>query len=147
MAITATNSTTQAQAADPSSALSSATAATSTLGKDAFMKLLVAQISHQDPLKPMDDTAFVSQLAQFSALEQMNNVSSSLDRLTASSELTQGAALSGRTITYQLDDNSDPVTGVVGKVTVDKGTAMLDVNGVSVPLSAVQEIDPPGAGA
>ena len=138
----------------PQAATSSSTTSTSgtsstnmNLTANDFITMMVTQLQNQDPLNPTDNNQWMSQLAQFSALEQMNNVSSSLDRLTASSELTQGAALSGRTITYQLDGNSDPVTGVVGKVTVDKGTALLDVNGVSVPLSAVQEIDPPGAGA
>src|SRR5687768_9545086 len=58
-------------------------AASGALGKDAFMKLLVAQISHQNPLKPMDDTAFVSQLAQFSALEQTMGINTRLDQLSA----------------------------------------------------------------
>jgi len=60
-------------------ALTSATQGQQSLGKDDFMKLLVAQISHQDPLKPMDDTAFVSQLAQFSSLEQTMGINQRLD--------------------------------------------------------------------
>lgn len=51
----------------------------SDLDKMAFLKLLVAQLQHQDPLNPMDDTAFVSQLAQFTQLETLNNISSSMD--------------------------------------------------------------------
>ena len=51
------------------------------LGKEDFLRLLVAQISHQDPLKPMDDTAFVAQLAQFSSLEQTMGINTRLDAL------------------------------------------------------------------
>src|SRR5580704_13010004 len=61
-----TSSTTQT-----SSASAVANAVTDNgLGEDAFLKILMAQIQNQDPLQPMDDTTFVTQLAQFSALEQ-----------------------------------------------------------------------------
>ncbi|MGE3957511.1 MAG: flagellar hook capping FlgD N-terminal domain-containing protein [Vicinamibacterales bacterium] len=48
------------------------------LGKDAFLNLLVTQLQHQDPTKPMDDTAFLAQLAQFSSLEQLQQMNQSL---------------------------------------------------------------------
>ncbi len=48
------------------------------LGKDAFLNLLVTQLQHQDPTKPMDDTAFLAQLAQFSSLEQLQSMNTSL---------------------------------------------------------------------
>ncbi len=51
------------------------------LGKEDFLRLLVAQLSAQDPLNPMDSTEFTAQLAQFSALEQMTNVNSTLEDL------------------------------------------------------------------
>lgn len=54
------------------------------LGKDAFLLLLVTQLQNQDPLKPMDDKEFTAQLAQFSSLEEMKNISKSIDGLVAS---------------------------------------------------------------
>ena len=51
-----------------------------TLGKDAFLKMLIAQLRHQDPLNPMDGTAFVAQLAQFSSLEQLTNLNETMGR-------------------------------------------------------------------
>jgi flagellar basal-body rod modification protein FlgD len=51
------------------------------LGQDAFLKLLVTQLQHQDPLQPQDDTQFLAQLAQFSSLEQLTTISSSNQQL------------------------------------------------------------------
>lgn len=117
MAIQSTSSVTSG--ADPTDPLSSASQQNSALGKDAFMKLLVAQISHQDPLKPMDDTAFVSQLAQFSALEQSMGTNKRLDFLATQN---QGMA------------NTD-VASLVGKqVTVRGSSLTIDGSGFNTPV-------------
>jgi flagellar basal-body rod modification protein FlgD len=120
MAIQPTGSDTQTtQTQDAASGLAAATAQNQALGKDAFMKLLVAQISHQDPLKPMDDTAFVSQLAQFSALEQALGTNQRLDFMAAQQK---GLA------------NTD-VALLVGKnVTVKGSTVALDGQGFAQPI-------------
>ncbi len=51
------------------------------LGQDTFLKLLVTQLQHQDPLDPMDDTEFIAQLAQFSSLEKLTEMASTLARI------------------------------------------------------------------
>ena len=66
-----------------SSTSSSTSGATPSLGKDDFLKILVTQLQNQDPLNPTDSTQFVSQLAQFSALEQMTNVNTNLQTVQA----------------------------------------------------------------
>lgn len=53
----------------------------SELGQDAFLKLLVTQLQHQDPLNPLDDTEFIAQLAQFSSLEKLTEMAATLARL------------------------------------------------------------------
>lgn len=73
-----------------------------TLGKDDFLKLLVTQLRYQDPLSPLDQNQFLAQTAQFTALEQLQNIGRTLDELkqtAAASGLTQRASLLGRTIT------------------------------------------------
>ena len=115
----ASNAAAATQSAGLSGALGNATKQNSALGQDAFMKLLVAQISHQNPLKPMDDTAFVSQLAQFSSLEQAMGTNKRLDFLATQQ---QGVA------------NTD-VANLVGKnVTVKGSSVSIDGTGFSQPV-------------
>ena len=77
-----------------------------TLDKDAFLSLLTEQLKNQDPTQPMDDTAFVAQLAQFSALEQMTNVNTNLTTLITAqgtSLQTTAASMIGKTAVFQSD--------------------------------------------
>lgn len=71
---------------------------TPTLGYDAFLKLLVAQMQNQDPTQPMDSTEFVSQLASFSSVEQGVKMNAKLDALITSIALNQADALIGKYI-------------------------------------------------
>ncbi|WP_066720361.1 flagellar hook capping FlgD N-terminal domain-containing protein [Clostridium sp. Marseille-P299] len=82
---------------------------TSELGKDAFLQLLVCQMKNQDPLNPSSDTEFVSQLATFSQLEQLQN-------LTASSDKSQAFSLVGKDVIVQNTDSSGNKTEVSGTV-------------------------------
>ena len=77
------------------------------LDKQAFLKLLVAQMKYQDPMQPTDNTEYVSQLAQFSSLEAMNNMSQSVD-------LQRATGLIGKVVTAT---KTDEVTGVVTEKT------------------------------
>jgi flagellar basal-body rod modification protein FlgD len=64
-----------------------------TLGKEDFLRLLVAQLSAQDPLNPMEATEFTAQLAQFSSLEQMTNINSTLEELVAAQQAMGNSSL------------------------------------------------------
>ncbi len=99
------------------------------MGKDDFLKLLVAQLKHQDPLAPSTDQEWIGQMAQFSQLEQQSNTASSTSQIAA--QLTRSSALGliGRTVTYN-DAEGNPVTGVVQQVNMSKdGKATLTVDG------------------
>lgn len=79
------------------------------LGKDDFMKLLIAQMANQDPLSPVDNSEFIAQLAQFSSLEAMNGVRDSVDSLSllqTAATNAQVASLVGREVSVQGEDFS-----------------------------------------
>ena len=93
------------------------------LGKDDFLKLLVAQMQNQDPMNPTDSTASIAQMAQFSSLEQMTNIATSMDALNKSmtnfsqqSSLTQGAALIGKSVSGVDTDGVTTIEGTVESV-------------------------------
>ena len=71
-------STTPLGPADPASTQATTPRKDGGLGRDAFLQLLVTQMSHQNPLQPQEDGAFIAQLAQFSSLEQLTNIDSTL---------------------------------------------------------------------
>lgn len=81
----------------------------STLDKDAFLGLLVAQMKYQDPLEPTSNTEFVAQYAQFSSLEQMQNMSSTL-------ELSRASTLVGKVVSVNTTNSSGQTTQIQGKV-------------------------------
>ena len=113
--------------------------ADSSLGKDAFLNLLVTQLKHQDPMNPMDDQQFMGQMAQFSTLEQITNLNSSMTAVNFGNEVTQAAGLIGHEITW---DNGDGTTGsgVPSKVTIDGQKISLTVGDASVDPTQVTGI-------
>ena len=105
------------------------------LDRDSFLKLLLTKLSHQDPIKPVEDQAFIAQMAQFSALEQMNNVSTELRNLKKlQANQLIGKVVSGRDFINQ----KSVITGKVSQVIHDKdGNLFLTVNGKRVKLDDV----------
>lgn len=120
-------------------ASSGAKPAEKTLGKDEFIKLLITQLRYQDPLKPMEDKEFIAQMAQFSALEQMQNLNANISAL-------QGLSLIGKQVTaYVLKEGTtekEEVTGIVEGVQQLSGRVLLTVNGKTVPLESVSAVRP-----
>jgi flagellar basal-body rod modification protein FlgD len=98
------------------------------LGKDQFLKLFVAQLQHQDPMNPMQDSDFMGQMASFSTLEQVTNMASANEAMAANLHLSQSVGLIGRTVTW-MDEADVAHTGVVEKVSQQDGYPVLTVSG------------------
>lgn len=111
------------------------------LGKDEFMKILVTQLRFQDPLRPMDDREFISQMAQFSALEQMQNLNREFSNVKAMSML-------GNIVTAQIDgEGPEPeiLKGLVESVEFENGRTHVVVDGRHIAaedIVGVHMLDP-----
>lgn len=98
-----------------------------TLGKDDFMKLLIAQLQNQDPTNPMKDNEFIAQMAQFSALEQTMNLANSFEKFAEAqnqSQMIQYNSFIGKNIKWhelEQDENGDFVVGEDGKPVANEG--------------------------
>jgi flagellar basal-body rod modification protein FlgD len=85
------------------------------LGKDDFLKILITQLTHQDPTQPMQDKEFVAQMAQFSSLEQMTNLSKEFSKVSQAVASSQAMSLLGRSVEILAGDGT--INGVVKEVT------------------------------
>lgn len=98
----------------------------SELGKDAFLQLLITQLQNQDPTKPMDDSQFIAQMAQFSSLEQMQNMTKALESLLSSqeeSQLMNYTTFIGKEVKWhEITDEKD----VKGNNIVAEGNGVID---------------------
>ena len=101
-----------------------------TLGKDDFLKILVGQMQHQDPLQPSDDNQWIGQMAQFSQLEQVSNTAATSQKIVDTLNVNGTLALIGHTVSY-LDSDGASHTGPVQTVDMAGGVASLTVGGVA----------------
>ncbi len=85
------------------------------LGKDDFLKLLITQLSNQDPTDPMDNTEFIAQMAEFSSLEQITNLNSNFEKMNSMLNASQALNTIGKTVSLDIGDSQ--AVGVVEAVT------------------------------
>jgi flagellar basal-body rod modification protein FlgD len=99
-----------------------------------FLQLLIAQMRNQDPTNPTDSTAYMSQLAQLSSVEQAVQTNAKLDTLLSTSAISQAEGLIGRTATF-TDEAGTTTTGKIKEVYIIQGGAVATLeNGVKVAL-------------
>lgn len=84
------------------------------LGKDDFIKILITQLTHQDPTAPMEDKEFIAQMAQFSSLEQMTNMAQDFNRLANMLSGSEATSSLGKAV--ELTDGDKVINGVVQAV-------------------------------
>lgn len=110
------------------------------LDSNDFMKLLAVQFQSQDPMKPMEDTAFISQMAQFSALSQSNSMVTQMGLLRADQQNASATGMLGRTVTVTDKDGNSVIGPVSAVQSTDSGPALI-VNGKSYTLSSVTRVE------
>ena len=114
-----------------------------TMGQTEFLSLLVTQMRNQDPLKPVSDTEFIAQMAQFTSLEQTKEMGADLQQLRQSYNLTQGTALMGKPVKVATGEKENQVftNGIVTDLKVNKdGDVSVILNGQTYDLDSVIEV-------
>lgn len=111
------------------------------LDQDDFLKLLLAQFTSQDPMEPMKDTAFIAQMAQFTALEQSKTMTTDIAALRGQQQILQANAMLGRNVVVQVDGGL-AAQGPVAAVQMEAGMPKIVVNGQAYELGQVLSITP-----
>jgi len=116
-------------------------AGSKTLSQNDFLKLLVAQMSAQDPMNPQTDTQMAAQMAQFTSLQQSSTMSNNIATMLSQQQALQATGMLGGTVSLQVDAKTI-TTGVVQGVQFDGGTPKIMVNNTAYDLSQVLTLTP-----
>ncbi|MEI6874720.1 MAG: flagellar hook assembly protein FlgD [Spirochaetota bacterium] len=108
-----------------------------TLDRDDFLKILITQLQHQDPSAPLEDKEFISQMAQFSSLEQMTNMSQGFSKLSGLLASSEASGFLGKNV--QISEGDKSITGLVTEV-IRGDHPLLGVNGQYYEVDQVQKI-------
>ncbi|CAM3102258.1 flagellar biosynthesis protein FlgD [Pseudomonas floridensis] len=121
------------------------TDSTGALGKDAFLQLLVTQMKNQNPLDPQDNTEFVGQLAQFSSVESLQNLTKTVDSIAGSyqsSQALQASSLVGRSVIIDASSTTvDTAKGMIGSVVVPNTSSATSVKVYDPQGNLVDTVD------
>jgi flagellar basal-body rod modification protein FlgD len=118
-------------------ALGKGVTAKQALDKDDFLKILVTQLQHQDPTSPMQDKEFIAQMAQFSSLEQMTNMSAGFQKLSGLLASSEATGYLGKKV--EIRDGDSLVTGLVDKV-VRGDVPLIGVGGRFYDFAQVESV-------
>lgn len=107
------------------------------LDQDDFLKILITQLQHQDPTSPVEDKDFIAQMAQFSSLEQITNMSSGFQKMSSLLSSSEASQVLGKTV--EINDGQSVVRGTVDKVMRGENP-MVSVNGQIYDFSQVESV-------
>jgi flagellar basal-body rod modification protein FlgD len=120
------------------------TAISAATGRDDFLRLLVTQLQHQDPLQPVEQENFIAQLAQFSTLQGIESLNASFADMLQLQQMTQGAQIIGKHAIYlSVDGASAYEEGTVTGITSRSGIMHLIINDELVALHRIQSLGLP----
>lgn len=124
------------------------TGAESTLGKDAFLKILVTQMKNQNPLEPLKDTEFIGQMAQFSSLEQLTNLNTTMTTFVGgqgTGSLADHANLIGNKVFWEreAEGTTQSGEGIVKAIAMKNGEVIVELegDGEKLPINTIQRIE------
>jgi flagellar basal-body rod modification protein FlgD len=109
------------------------------LGKDDFLKLLVTQLQHQDPMNPMDDKDFMGQMAQFSSLEQITNLVAATQQQAFANQMSQAVGLIGHQVSWVAEDGTSG-TGTASKVSISGGAIQITIGDSQVTPDEIVQV-------
>ena len=119
---------------------SASESAFSSLDKDAFLQLLVAQLKYQNPLSPKDGQEYLAQAAQFATVERLENLSKGQSEAVAYQQLLLSTSMVGKQVSGIPAGETEAITGHVTSVVFDGGVPNLVVAGQKLPIGAVNYI-------
>jgi flagellar basal-body rod modification protein FlgD len=123
----------------PAPSAAPTTTANDTLGQDAFLKLMIAQLKYQDPMDPVKGAEFIAQTAQFTSVEKLDEMTKMTTEMALMQRLSQAGGLVGRTVAY-TDADGVAQSGVVSSATLNPSGPVLRVGDADVPMSGVTEV-------
>ena len=116
-----------------------------TLGKDAFLQILVTQMKNQNPLEPLKDTEFIGQMTQFSSLEQLTNLNQTMNQLVGMQSFTEHSDLIGNKVfwEYEVNGKMESGEGIVKALSIKNGELIVELekDNIKVPIYAIHRIE------
>ena len=110
------------------------------LSQEEFFKIMITELTNQDPLEPLDNQEFLSQVTQLQTLETMTNLTEGIEALLLGQQLTSAGSLIGKAVTGS-DLNGVEVQGIVDRVIVQGEEIVLGVGDRTLPLSGVSQVN------
>ena len=139
MTVTSTSGTSNVIQSYAYSPAKTTTTAGNNVDSSTFMTLMLAELTHQNPLEPMNNTEMMSQFSQLNSLQELRGIHTSMDSASTSNQISYAASLIGKTVKVNQADGNY-IEGVVDGAIMEKGKVQLRIGTISFPIGDVLEI-------